>query len=75
MVGVARDMQATSPHVFGEHGGSSRVFSMTEVAYSLGMMLGPLLSGILFETIGFYLMTIVFGTCYHPKLTDHCWTN
>jgi MFS family permease len=72
VVGVARDMQAKYPHVFGKHGGSSRVFSMTEVAYSLGMMLGPLLSGILFETIGFSLMAIVFGTCYHLQHTEFC---
>lgn len=66
-VGVARDMQAKYPHVFGENGGSSRVFSMTEVSYSLGMMLGPLLSGILFETVGFSLMAIVFCMCYHLR--------
>ena len=60
--GVARELQNEHPLIFGEHGGSSRVFSMTEVIYSLGMMLGPLLSGILFETIGFHLMTVVFGT-------------
>ncbi|KAJ5520330.1 hypothetical protein N7463_000783 [Penicillium fimorum] len=59
---VARDMETKHPHVFGGRGGSSRVFSMTEVAYSLGMMLGPLLSGILVETIGFYLMTVVLAT-------------
>jgi hypothetical protein len=29
-----------------------RVFSMTEVGYSLGMMLGPLLTGSLFEGVG-----------------------
>lgn len=64
-------MQAKYPLIFGEHGGSSRVFSMTEVAYSLGMMLGPLLSGILFEAIGFYLMSVVFGTCYHLQHTEY----
>ncbi|KAJ5904773.1 uncharacterized protein N7473_001689 [Penicillium subrubescens] len=61
---VVRDKQAQDPYIFGPHGGSSRVFSMIDVACSLGMMVGPLVSSLLLETVGFYYMNIVFAmTC------------
>jgi MFS family permease len=49
-------MQVKDPFVFGPHGGLSRVFSMLEVAFSLGLMLGPLISGTLTEAFGYYSM-------------------
>jgi MFS family permease len=58
---VIKDMESKNPKVFGEHGGSSRVFSMVEVAFSLGCMLGPLLSGSLSEAIGYYYMNVTLG--------------
>ena len=54
-------MEAKDPKIFGEFGGSSRVFSLTEVAFSLGSMLGPLISGTLSETAGYYYMNLVMG--------------
>ena len=54
-------MEAKDPRVFEINRSNLRVFSMTEVGFSLGMMLGPLLTGSLFETVGFFYMTVVLG--------------
>lgn len=67
ITGVVRELQAKDPLVFGHQGGSSRVFSTTEVVYSLGMTIGPMISGLLFEKVGFHLMNVVFGK-YSPDL-------
>lgn len=58
---VVKDMEAKDPRVFEANRSNLRVFSMTEVSFSLGMMLGPLLTGSLFETIGFFYMTVALG--------------
>ncbi|KHN93745.1 Major facilitator superfamily domain, general substrate transporter [Metarhizium album ARSEF 1941] len=69
MTAVVHDMQTKNPRVFGDYGGSSRVFSMTEISFSLGMMVGPLLSGLLSEAVGYYYMNLTLGeltTCLAP---------
>ena len=60
-VDVVKDMEAKDPHLFEANKSNLRVFSMTEVGYGLGMTLGPLLTGSLFEGIGFFYMTVVLG--------------
>ncbi|KAJ5252065.1 hypothetical protein N7489_002475 [Penicillium chrysogenum] len=59
---VVKDMEAKDPHIFEANKSNLRVFSMTEVGYSLGMMLGPLLTGSLFEGVGFFCMTVALGS-------------
>lgn len=51
-------MHAQNPEVYSVSGGNLRVFSMVEIAYSLGMMLGPLFTGLLFEGVGFFYMSV-----------------
>lgn len=58
---VVKDMEAKDPRVFESNRSNLRVFSMTEVSFSFGMMIGPLLTGSLFETVGFFYMTVVLG--------------
>ncbi|RFU28026.1 hypothetical protein B7463_g8314, partial [Scytalidium lignicola] len=58
---VFHDLQLKNPKSFGDHGGSSKVFSITEVSFNLGMMLGPLLSGYLSEAVGYYYMNMTLG--------------
>lgn len=60
LIGVAHEMQAKNPKIFGAQGGNSRVFSTANVGYSLGMVIGPLISGVLFRTVGFDFINI-FG--------------
>lgn len=58
LIGVAHEMQAKYPKIFGDHGGSSRVFSIADVGYSLGMVIGPLISGVLYRAVGFDFINI-----------------
>ncbi|KAK2832013.1 hypothetical protein FQN49_006939 [Arthroderma sp. PD_2] len=61
MTAAVNDMQAKNPTLFGAHGGNSRISSMMEIAFSLGMMIGPLLSGSLTELIGYYYMSLTLS--------------
>lgn len=54
-------MEAKDAHLFEANRSNLRVFSMTEVGFSLGMMFGPLLTGSLFEAVGFFYMTVALG--------------
>lgn len=49
--------QEKTPGIFGSEGGLSRVFSMMEVAASLGMTIGPIVSGVLKENLGYTYMS------------------
>ncbi|KAF7192758.1 putative MFS-type transporter C18.02 [Pseudocercospora fuligena] len=54
LTAVLHDLRETNPNIFGPGGGSSRMFSLTEVSFSTGLMLGPLICGSLADTVGFY---------------------
>ncbi|KAJ5780516.1 Tetracycline resistance protein TetA/multidrug resistance protein MdtG [Penicillium paradoxum] len=71
---VAKDMEAKDPHVFEANRSNLRVFSMTEVAYGLGMMFGPLLTGSMFELVGFFWMTIALAIiCLIQAVVSWLW--
>lgn len=55
------ELQSKNANIFGVHGGNNRVFSITEVSFSVGLMGGPLISGFLAESIGYYYMNITLG--------------
>lgn len=56
-----KEKQTKDPLIFGPHGGSSRAFSIVEMAFGTGSMVGPLIAGSLSETVGYYYSTTVFG--------------
>ncbi|CAG7918445.1 unnamed protein product [Penicillium olsonii] len=71
---VVKDMETKDPRVFEINRSNLRVFSMTEVGFSLGMMLGPLLTGSLFETVGFFYMTVVLAfICFIQAVFSWVW--
>ena len=61
MIVVNEQMQAENPGIFGSNGSQSRVFSMLEVAFNTGLMIGPLLSGTVVQAMGFYYANCVLG--------------
>lgn len=65
-IDVVKDMEAKDAHMFEANRSNLRVFSMTEVGFSLGMMLGPLLTGSLFELVDFFYMTVALGKSHSP---------
>ncbi|KAJ5502337.1 Major facilitator superfamily domain general substrate transporter [Penicillium fimorum] len=50
--------------IFGPKGGLSRVFSMMEVAASLGMTIGPVIGGYLKEMVGYDYMSWTWSLLY-----------
>ncbi|EAW11719.1 putative MFS multidrug transporter [Aspergillus clavatus NRRL 1] len=55
------DIQTRHPGIFGPHGGYSRAISICSMGWTIGAFLGPILSGYLVETIGYYEMTGVIA--------------
>ncbi|KAL4936813.1 hypothetical protein BDV06DRAFT_216375 [Aspergillus oleicola] len=55
----ANELTAEIPGVFGAGDGYSRAFAMSNVSWKLGMFLGPLLSGLLTDSVGYYMMNVV----------------
>ncbi|KGO74574.1 Tetracycline resistance protein, TetA/multidrug resistance protein MdtG [Penicillium italicum] len=71
---VVKDMEAKDAHLFEANRSNLRVFSMTEVGFSLGMMLGPMLTGSLFEWAGFFYMTVALAiTCLIQAVISWLW--
>lgn len=68
VIDVVKDLEAKDPHLFELNKSNIRVFSITETIFSLGGMLGPLLTGSLFETIGFFYMSVVLGKSYNDSV-------
>ncbi|CRG91981.1 Lincomycin resistance protein LmrB [Talaromyces islandicus] len=58
---VIRDLQAENPGIFGPNGGYSRGYSLTNLSWTAGMLIGPILSGSLTQTVGYYYMNFTFG--------------
>ncbi|KAK4619373.1 hypothetical protein CLAFUW4_11390 [Fulvia fulva] len=48
------ELRKADPNIFGPGGGSSRIFSLTEMSFATGLMLGPLVCGSLADTVGFH---------------------
>ncbi|KAK5991483.1 putative MFS-type transporter C18.02-like protein [Cladobotryum mycophilum] len=69
---AADDLQTSRPGIFGPNGGYSRCYSLSNLSFSTGLLIGPLLSGALADTVGYYYMNIVLGKstrlfCYSPS--------
>ncbi|KAF4205490.1 hypothetical protein CNMCM6805_006236 [Aspergillus fumigatiaffinis] len=61
MTRVMHELQSKDPTFFGDYGASSRLFSLIEIFFNLGLVLGPLLSGLLVEALSFYYTWGLFG--------------
>ncbi|KOS22773.1 putative MFS-type transporter [Escovopsis weberi] len=58
---VVTMLQQRQPGIFGPNGGYSRCYSLTNVVFSTGLTLGPLLSGGLADSVGYYYMNCVLA--------------
>ncbi|KAL4948462.1 major facilitator superfamily domain-containing protein [Aspergillus filifer] len=61
MMTVVHDLESSNPNIFGPYGGNSRLSGLTEVPFTLGMVLGPLISGSFSELVGYYWCTVVLA--------------
>ncbi|USW58300.1 Putative major facilitator superfamily, MFS transporter superfamily [Septoria linicola] len=54
LTSTMHELKAKDPNVFGPGGGSSRIFSLTELSFNVGLMLGPVVCGSISGAFGFY---------------------
>ncbi|OAA41722.1 Major facilitator superfamily domain, general substrate transporter [Metarhizium rileyi] len=59
MTNVMKDVQEKRPNCFGPNGKMSSAYSLTNFTWNTGMLIGPILSGFLVRTIGYYYMNMV----------------
>lgn len=57
-----KDDQEERPNRFGPNGKMSSAYSLTNFTWNLGMLIGPVISGSLTQTVGYYYMNMVIGT-------------
>lgn len=55
------DMEAARPGIFGEKGAYARVYSLYTGSMCLAILIGPILGGGLYDTIGLGNMTLVLA--------------
>lgn len=60
------DMESRHPGIFGPNGGYSRAVSMSSMAWTMGLLVGPILSGVLVENVGYYEMSCALGESKPP---------
>ncbi len=58
---VVEALEKEDPGIFGPNGGYSRLYSIQGVSYTIGMLVGPELAGLLTNTAGYRTMTMVLG--------------
>ncbi|KAF3214001.1 hypothetical protein TWF106_009354 [Orbilia oligospora] len=61
LTAVVDALEAKKPGIFGPNGGYSRTYSLSGLSFSTGLVAGPLLSGTLTESIGYYRMNMVLA--------------
>ncbi|KAL3480190.1 major facilitator superfamily domain-containing protein [Aspergillus californicus] len=57
----ANELATEYPGIFGSRTGHSRAFVLSNITWKLGMFVGPLASGFLTESIGYYLMNVILA--------------
>jgi hypothetical protein len=57
--GAVDDLKSSHPEIFGPNGGYSRCYSLSNVSFMMGLLVGPFLSGRLTESLGYYRMNSV----------------
>lgn len=62
-----KNIQEEQPNRFGPNGKMSSAYSMTNFVWNLGILIGPIISGSLTRTVGYYYMNMVIGTFVPPS--------
>ncbi|KAH8693806.1 major facilitator superfamily domain-containing protein [Talaromyces proteolyticus] len=58
---ASNHLEEENPGIFGENGCYSRAFSVANIFWKIGMLIGPLISGALSESVGYYYMNVFLG--------------
>lgn len=58
---AANEIELEQPGIFGPRGGHGRAVLISRMSWTLGSFLGPILSGVLIERVGYYQMSCTLG--------------
>lgn len=61
LLDAVKDLQGQNPHVFGPNGGFSKAYSLCNMSWTFGMLIGPVLLGSVNELAGYYYMNVLVG--------------
>ncbi|KAI9367088.1 major facilitator superfamily domain-containing protein [Aspergillus egyptiacus] len=61
MMSIIHTLESQNQHLFGPYGGNSRLSALTEVPYTMGMILGPLVAGSVTETVGYFWLNCLLS--------------
>jgi MFS family permease len=61
VISVAKELEDENPGIFGPNGANSKVCALLEMAFNVAMLLGPLISGSLLETLGYFWLNVFMG--------------
>ncbi|KAJ5190938.1 uncharacterized protein N7498_009923, partial [Penicillium cinerascens] len=66
---AAIELEKEHPGTFGPNGGKSRALAIASIAWTLGTCVGPVISGTLNKTFGYYAMNCVCGKYARLSIT------
>ncbi|PYH67349.1 MFS general substrate transporter [Aspergillus vadensis CBS 113365] len=58
---LLEEVEKDTPTLFGPNGGRARCFALVSISFNVGLMLGPVVTGFLFESAGYFYMNIALG--------------
>lgn len=67
---IVKERQIKDPGIFGPNGGLGRALCIADIASTLAMMAGPIVSGSLHSTVGYYYMNLVYGESFLGAFRD-----
>ncbi|KAJ5354039.1 hypothetical protein N7541_006603 [Penicillium brevicompactum] len=59
--GTVDELEEQSPGIFGSHGGYSRAVAMTNMTWMSGLLVGPILAGLMVERLGYFELQSVLA--------------
>lgn len=66
MADAVHEIEAEHPHILECDGAYARAVQLSRLSWSLGLFLGPILSGFLTEKLGYYEMNCTLGLSEAP---------
>ncbi|KAH7369645.1 putative MFS multidrug transporter [Rhexocercosporidium sp. MPI-PUGE-AT-0058] len=61
LTSAIEEMQNDCPEIFGRQGGNSRAISIANMSWIIGIFIGPIISGILTDKVGYFQMSCILA--------------
>lgn len=68
LLATLRNIESKDPRLFGAKGGRSRACAINSIGFNIGLMVGPLISGFLYQAFGYHYVGVTLGK-YFTSIT------